>query len=198
MKEFWNDRFSSDNYVYGEDPNQILKAFIDRNEPGTILFPGEGEGRNAVYAAQQGWDAKAIDQSDVGMQKAMNLASKCNVDIDYSIGDILTFDYKLESFDAIALVFFHLPNMLRETIHQHLISLLKPGGRILVVGFTEEQLDYSSGGPKNIEMLYSEDILKEDFKTLDVIDCAKKIVELNEGPGHRGKGSVIRFEALKS
>ncbi len=198
MKEFWNDRFSSDSYVYGVEPNNILKDFIDRNNSGVILLPGEGEGRNVVYAAQKGWDAKAIDQSEVGKDKALKLASEGNVSIDYSVGDILTFDYKSESFDAIALVFFHLPESLRIKIHNHLISLLKPNGKLLVVGFSKEQLEYNSGGPKDIGMLYSEEMLKEDFKSLEVIKCERKIKELNEGPGHKGEGSIIEFEAVKN
>ncbi len=198
MKEFWNDRFSTDNYVYGIEPNELLKDYIDRNKTGVILFPGEGEGRNMVYAAQKGWDAKAIDQSDIGMVKAIKLAEKSNVKIDYSLGDILTFDYKSESFDSIALVFFHLPEMLRKKIHKHLISLLKPKGKIFIVGFTKEQLKYSSGGPKDVNMLYSEELLNEDFSGLEVIKCRTKEMELDEGPGHQGVGSVIEFEAVKN
>ncbi|MCW3785019.1 class I SAM-dependent methyltransferase [Plebeiibacterium sediminum] len=198
MKEFWNDRFSSDNYIYGVDPNVVLKDFIDRNKPGVILFPGEGEGRNIVYAAQKGWSAKAIDQSDKGKDKALKLALKNNVNIDYSVDDILTFDYKSESFDAIALVFFHLPEILRKKIHKHLISLLKPNGKIFIVGFTKEQLKYSSGGPKDVNMLYSEELLYEDFRGLEVIKCVTEEMELDEGPGHQGVGSVIEFEAVKN
>ncbi len=197
MKDFWNERFSSDTYVYGEHPNESLKAFIDRNRAGVILFPGEGEGRNVIYAAQKGWDAKAIDQSDIGKEKALKLATKSNVEIEYSVGDILTFDYKCESFDAIALVFFHLPPNIRKEIHNCLIHLLKPNGKIFIVGFSQEQLQYSSGGPKDIDMLYSEELLKEDFRELEVIRCSKNELELNEGPGHNGLGSVIEFEGKK-
>ncbi len=198
MKEFWNEKFASDHYIYGKEPNYILKNFIDRNSPGLILFPGEGEGRNAVYAASQGWKAKAIDQSDTAMLKALNLASELNVNIDYAVGDILTFDYQEASFDAIALIFFHLPEFLRTKIHHYLISLLKPNGKLLLTGFSKEQLNYKSGGPKDITMLYSEDMLKEDFKNLKIAYCTRKIAKLKEGPGHTGDASIIEFEAVKS
>ena len=197
MKEFWNERFSSEEYVYGTSPEVRLKDFIDRSTPGLVLFPGEGEGRNAVYAAKKGWTVKAIDQSEEACKKANLLARNKGVAIDYAVADILTFDYKPGSFDFIALVFFHLPEELRKKIHQHLISLLKPGGRIFIVGFSQEQLQYNSGGPRQIEMLYSEELLKNDFRDLKLIKCKTLLDELDEGPGHSGQASIIEFEAVK-
>ena len=135
MKEFWNERFAMDEFLYGEDPNPLFKEFIDVNKRGKILLPGEGEGRNAVYAAMRGWDVYAIDQSEEGKRKAELLAEKNKITINYDIGDILKYPYEPESFDVIAMVFLHLPSEQRISIHQHLTTLLKKGGRLFVIGF---------------------------------------------------------------
>jgi len=197
MKEFWNERFSSDTYLYGEEPNPHFKEFIDNNHKGNILLPGEGEGRNAVYAALQGWQVHAIDQSEQGMRKALLLAQKNKVSFDYQVGDILTSGFKSSSFDAIALVFLHLPMQVRKTIHSYLFSLLKPGGKFFIAGFSIEQLKYNTGGPKDVEMLYTSDLLREDFKDLQIVKNQKMITHLKEGHGHAGDASIIIFEGQK-
>ncbi|WP_066630074.1 class I SAM-dependent methyltransferase [Labilibacter marinus] len=197
MQQFWDERFSSETYLYGESPNPQFKNFLDSNTPGKILLPGEGEGRNAVYAAMQNWSVSAIDQSLVGKEKALSLASKNKVKIDYHIGDLLKHPYKTEQFDAIALVFLHLPKELRFNIHQQLTSLLKTGAKLLIVGFSEDQLKYNSGGPKDIEMLYSTDKLQSDFKDLQIDRNENVMANLEEGIGHKGQASLIVFEATK-
>lgn len=196
MKHFWNERFSSNDYLYGEEPNLKFKEFIDTNNPGRILLPGEGEGRNAVYAAKNGWVVNAIDQSKTGRDKAFLLAKKNEVKIDYVLGDLLKHDYKKESYDAIALVFLHLPPELRIQVHHHLIKLLKPKGKLYILGFTTDQLSYNSGGPKNIEMLYTKEALNKDFNQLNIVKNKYLVSSLTEGLGHDGEASLIEFEAV--
>ncbi len=197
MSLFWDDRFSGENYIYGEAPNQQFKEFIDSLPKGTILLPGEGEGRNAVYAALKGWNVIALDQSVKGKEKALALANKMQVNIDYRVEDLLKSDFSPGSFDAIALVFLHLPEEIRKKVHCYLQELLKPGGKLLLVGFSKDQLTYSSGGPKNIDMLYTCDMLNNDFTELSVEQNVKEMMELNEGLGHNGSGSVITFKGHK-
>ncbi len=197
MKEFWDDRFASDDYIYGKDPNPQFKRFINSNKPGKILLPGEGEGRNAVYAAEKGWQVVAVDQSEEGRKKAMMLAREKNVSIKYEICDVMKLEYSMNSFDAICLVFFHLPDSVRKNIHTYLYTLLKPNSKLWILGFSKDQLLYNSGGPKNIDMLYSNDILNEDFSELQIVVNKKYSEHLNEGKGHKGEASLIEFEALK-
>ncbi len=198
MKEFWDERFASEEYLYGELPNVQFKRFIDENKPGKILLPGEGEGRNAVYASQQGWQVWAIDQSDEGKKKAEKLAHNHKVDINYITGDLLKAPFDADCFDAVALVFFHLPTQIRLNIHAHLYHLLNNSGKMFITGFSKEQLKYQSGGPKDIEMLYTPEILANDFSQMKIVKNIRFNEHLNEGVGHQGIASLIEFEALKS
>ena len=106
MKEFWDDRFSNEEYYYGREPNLFFKNAIDELKPGKLFLPGEGEGRNAIYAAKLGWDVLAVDYSMAGVTKAMKLAAENNVTIRYETSDLLRYQAK-ESFDAIAVIFVH-------------------------------------------------------------------------------------------
>lgn len=197
MQSFWDERYASQKYIYGEEPNPQLKSFIDRNTPGKILFPGEGEGRNAVYAAMQNWDVVAMDQSSMAKTKAEALAAKQGVKIDYTIGDIVDNAYPPESFEVIALAFFHLPPQVRNKVHTYLASLLKPGGKLFLVGFSKQQINYNSGGPGNVDMLYSTNLLLEDFNGFQIVTNEQFVSHLNEGDGHDGLASLIEFEAIK-
>lgn len=197
MQSFWDERYASEKYIYGEQPNPQVKKFIDRNPPGKILFPGEGEGRNAVYAATQNWDVVAMDQSGIAKTKAEALAAKHGVKIDYAVGDISTNSYLPGSFDAIALAFFHLPPQVRAKVHTYLATMLKPGGTLFIVGFSKQQINNKSGGPSNIDMLYSTNLLLEDFKDLEIVTNVQFESHLNEGDGHDGMASLIEFEAIK-
>lgn len=70
MKEFWNGKYSSKEYIYGTEPNEYFKSALEKYRPGTILLPGDGEGRNAVYAAKKGWQVTAFDFSNAAKEKA--------------------------------------------------------------------------------------------------------------------------------
>ncbi|MEZ0130354.1 class I SAM-dependent methyltransferase, partial [Flavobacterium sp. LBUM151] len=107
--ERWNDRYSNEEFAYGEEPNNYFKEQIEKLKPGTILFPAEGEGRNAVYAAKLGWTVSAFDISEEGKNKALKLAETNNVSIDYKVGELETLNYHTEQFDAIALIYAHFP-----------------------------------------------------------------------------------------
>ncbi len=199
MNSFWNDRFMGDEYFYGITPNTNVKNFIDTMNGGRILFPGEGEGRNAVYAAMQGYDVVAFDQSSEAKRKALLLAKQKETQIEYFIGDILESSLQSNSFDAIVLCFFHLPNDIRLQLFPYFIDLLKPGGQIFIVGFSTEQLTngYKSGGPKELSMLYSQGLLSNDFRELNIEENKIFEGELDEGKGHQGLASLVVFKAKK-
>ncbi|TNE74094.1 class I SAM-dependent methyltransferase [bacterium] len=199
MKAFWNERYSQDEYVYGIKPNEYVKQQIKKIKPGTIFFPAEGEGRNAVYAAQLGWVVSAFDQSESAKDKAMKLAHVKKVVLDYQIHDILELDaYKNDSFDAIALVFVHLPQEIRIPFHKRLIELLKPGGTLIIEAFRQEQLEKTSGGPKLKELLMTREMLETDFSNLTIVELVEIETHLDEGAYHVGDASVIRLTGIKS
>ena len=198
----WNDRYSKDEFAYGEEPNNYLKEQLTQLSAGTILFPAEGEGRNAVYAAKIGWSVSAFDISDEGKSKAIRLAEKNNVTIDYKVGELETLDFENEQFDAIALIYAHFPANIKSLYHKTFDKYLKSNGTIIFESFSKKHIDYVTanenvGGPKDIESLFSIDEIKSDFPNYEIIELVEKEIELNEGLYHNGTGSVIRFIGRK-
>ena len=193
----WDDRYSSAEYVYGKKPNAFLVEQLSHLPHGTILFPCEGEGRNAVYAAQQGFTVSAFDGSAEGKKKALALANESGVTINYAVDDAMHIEYAHESFDIIVLIFAHFPADIRKKIHQRIVGWLKPGGTILLEAFQPLQMPLTSGGPKDISMLYTSDMLFDDFEKMDDIVIAHESIILDEGPLHQGKAEVIRMIAKK-
>jgi 2-polyprenyl-3-methyl-5-hydroxy-6-metoxy-1,4-benzoquinol methylase len=194
----WNDRYSTDEFAYGEQPNNYLKEQLVQLETGTILFPAEGEGRNAVFAAKLGWKVSAFDISMEGKNKALQLAENNNVSIDYQVGELQGLDYKTEQFDAIALIYAHFPSAIKSTYHKTLSNYLRKGGFLIFEAFSKQHLHYLAknekvGGPKEIDMLFSIEEIRADFENYEIIVLEEKEIELNEGLFHNGQGSVIRF-----
>lgn len=197
MNNFWNERYKNKEFAYGEAPNNFVKQELAKLTPGKILFPAEGEGRNAVYAAKQGWDVTAFDPSLEGKKKAKLLAAKHNVEIEYVIDGYETIDFPKEKFECIVLVFAHMPLKQRQKYHQKLITFLRPGGTLILEGFSKKQINNNTGGPQNIEMLFSEDELILDFDMFSNLKITEIDVVLNEGQFHQGKSSVIRITGIK-
>lgn len=197
MSTFWNQRFSSEEYIYGTAPSAYFKQVIDGLKPGRLLVPGAGEGRDAVYAASLGWEVYAFDQSEEGRRKAMLLAAKKNVQIRYEIEDAAEFTCHLQSYDMVALVFVHFEPALRKRFHNELVKCLQPGGLMLIEAFHKKQFGNSSGGPKNPEMLVTAEILAGDFSELAILENREMQVMLNEGTHHKGLAEVVRFLGRK-
>lgn len=200
--KMWNTRFGKEEYAYGTQPNEYLKDKLENLKPGSILFPAEGEGRNAVYAAQLGWKVSAFDISVEGQKKALKLAKKKQVSIDYEIGELANLGYEPEQFDAIALIYAHFPPNIRSEYHKLLHGYLKKGGTIIFEAFSKAHLDYKKknpnvGGPGNPDYLFSMEELQSDFSDYEILELKQTTVQLNEGDGHVGTGSVIRFLGKK-
>lgn len=198
MKEFWNDRYAEKEFVYGTLPNKFLQQSINELPQGKVLFAAEGEGRNAVFAAKKGYVVSAFDISESAKNKAEALAQEQQVTIDYLVGDVFDLGYAKQTFDGLVLIFAHFPAAERTAIHAHLLSLLKPGGVIIFEAFSKEQLNYSSGGPKEAEMLFSLEEIQKNFPGVAFKFIGQSIIHLDEGPYHQGEGSVIRFVARKN
>lgn len=200
---FWDERFSSEDYIYGTDPNEYVKEQLAKLEPGRILFVAEGEGRNAVYAATKSWEVVAFDPSEVGKKKALQLARLKNVEITYHLTDVENADFPLESFDAVVLIYAHFHESVRRRYHKKLAHYLKNGGYVLIEAFSKKHQENQkqnpkAGGPKNSEMLYLLKELKNDFEDFDFIHAEEVTTELNEGDYHVGKADVIRILARKN
>jgi len=201
-KSFWDERFGQSSYVYGESPNAYLKSKLSEMKTGKILFPCEGEGRNAVYAATLGWDVFAFDQSLEGKKKAAQLALKHSVQLEYSIDDIAHVNYTQDSFDSLALIFAHFPSSVRRQLHRKLAGFLKKGGFLILEGFDKghkanQQTNPKAGGPADVDMLFDIQELKEDFENFEFIEAETIIDTLHEGDYHVGISNLTRIFAIK-
>ena len=199
----WNERYSKEEFAYGEEPNNYLRDQLMKLPVGTILFPAEGEGRNAVFAAKLGWNVVAFDISNEGKNKAMKLAEKNNVTIDYKVGELEKLNFEREQFDAIALIYAHFPANIKSPYHKKFDGYLKKNGTVIFESFSKKHIDYVTenekvGGPKDIESLFSVDEIKSDFPNYTIIELVEQEIELNEGLYHNGIGSVIRFVGQKN
>ena len=194
---FWDERYSSYEYVYGIDPNEFFKQQIENILPGKLLLPGEGEGRNAVYAAKLGWLVDAFDQSTNAQKKALKLAEKNNVNINYSVVDLKKFAPADNYYNAAAIIFVHFDSEARSIFHHMIVDSLKPGGKLILEAFSKNQLGKNSGGPQSLEMLNSLDDIMKDFNELKTILLEEKNVFLREGEKHSGEASVLRYVGEK-
>lgn len=199
---FWDKRYSDDAYIYGTLPNRYFKDKLDAiPNPGRLLLLAEGEGRNAVYAAEKGWQVSAVDFSRTAQDKALKLAAARGVSIDYQVGNVQ--DYPFDSngpWDAIGLIYAHFPSTLRSSIHQKCAAALAPNGTLILEAFNRNQMNRLSGGPKNIDLLYSKQHLEADFEGADgiqILELGEATVSLQEGLGHEGLGDVVRFLGIR-
>ena len=192
---FWNQNFSVAGYKYGTAPNAFLAEQQPRFKPGgDVLVPGDGEGRNGVWLAQQGHRVTAMDGSEVGLQKAQSLASERGVALHTELGDLADWTPDPASFDAVVLVFVHLQPAIRARAHRRLAAALRPGGWLLLEGFHPQQLQHRSGGPKDPSMLFTPELLRDDFAGLLEEQLAwQGELTLNEGPGHQGLAHTTRW-----
>ena len=196
---FWDQQFAVEGFKYGTAPNAFLTTQAHRLAPGNqVLVPGDGEGRNGVWLAQQGHTVTAVDNSQVGLDKAQALASERGVSISTVHADLAAWAPEPSSVDAVVLVYLHLPPALRAQVHASLAQALRPGGWWILEAFHPSQLAHSSGGPKDEAMLYTPELLADDLGgQLAVIESWSGETRLDEGPGHQGLAHVTRWVAQK-
>lgn len=198
MRLEWDRRYAQPGYLYGLEPNVFVAGVLGGLPPGRLLLPGEGEGRNAVWAARRGWTVDAVDQSTVGRDKALALAARHGVAIRYDVADLARAAFTPGAYDAVAVAFVHLPSAVRAAVHGRLAAALRPGGTLVMEVFSKDQLPLSTGGPKNPDMLYVPDDLRRDFATLRIDSLESLRVMLDEGALHRGEAAVLRLVAVRA
>ncbi|WP_068471546.1 class I SAM-dependent methyltransferase [Saccharicrinis aurantiacus] len=202
MKEFWDERFSQSEFAYGTDASIYVQKVLPQLTPGKILFPAEGEGRNSVFAAQLGWKVSAFDFSIKGKEKADKFAQLKGVKVDYTVQSFMQEQYETEEFDAICMSSVHFPPNIKTAMHQRLNSYLKVGGYFIIDAFSKEhreinKLNPAAGGPPDADMMYSIEEIKHDFGNYEFIELKIERPHLNEGFGHVGESSMIRFIGKK-
>lgn len=195
MSTFWDQNFAVAGFKYGTAPNAFLVDQAHRFvAEADVLVPGDGEGRNSVWLAQQGHRLTAMDASAVGLQKANALAAERGVALQTVLGDLADWAPAAASFDAVVLTYVHLPPAIRQQAHRRLAAGLRPGGWLILESFHPAQLAHSSGGPKDAAMLYTPAMLSADFAgLLEETMAWEGETLLSEGPGHQGLAHVTRW-----
>jgi SAM-dependent methyltransferase len=201
---FWDQQFSIPAFKYGQQPNRFLCKQAGRLKPQSrVLLPGDGEGRNSVWLAEQGHHSTAMDSSRIGLEKAVSLAGQRGVSVAVIHADLADWVPEPAHYDAIVLTYVHLPTALRPLAHQRLAASLRPGGLFILEAFHPLQLGYQSGGPKAQAMLYSADMIRADLNQLLVRDFEEIMVRegealLDEGSGHQGPAYLTRYIARRT
>lgn len=194
----WNERYQTEEFVYGKSPNDFLAFAIEQiKRRGTLLSLGEGEGRNAIFLAKHDFSVTALDLSDVGLSKAKKLAQEAGVAIETIVADLSDYTIPRESYDVIVSIFCHLPSELQKRVNANIVNALKPGGFLILEGFSKDQLAFNSGGPRTPEMLLSLETVQEELQGLEFVISRQLERELSEGPLHSGRCSVVQILATK-
>ncbi len=197
MKAFWNNRFTEHTAVYGEEPNQFFKDFLDAQPmAGSMLLPAEGQGRNAIYAAKKGWQVDAFDFSEAAQKTTLDRAKREGVSVHYEVTDIGTFRAHRQ-YDCIALIFVHQPESLRKSFHQELVQALKPGGWLVAEVYSKSQIHNNTGGPQDLAMLYDVATFRSDFEGFNFLTLEELHTDISEGIFHSGMSDVVRCVARK-
>lgn len=195
----WNTRFAGDDFLFGTEPNRWLRDHTGVLPPGgRVLCVADGEGRNSVFLARQGFAVDAFDVSDVAVAKARRLAAKASVTVNFQLADCDGFAWPSAAYDGVAAIFVQFADpALRSRLFARIVASLKPGGVLILQGYTPKQLDYRTGGPSNAAHLYTEAVLREAFAGLTLVELRAYEDEIAEGSGHRGRSALIGLVARR-
>ena len=195
--ERWNQRFSAPGYLFGTQPNRFLaskKALLKKGQ--SALCVADGDGRNSVWLAQLGLEVAAFDISPVGVEKARRLAAERGVRVRYEVAGVYDWAWPLAAFDVVAAIFVQFADpAMREFMFARMVRALKPGGLLLLEGYTPKQLEYRTGGPPQVENLYTAPMLREAFRDLEVLELREYEDQLEEGERHTGRSALIDLVA---
>lgn len=195
----WNKRYDTEDYVYGTEPSRFLKLNTKYLNAGDrVLAVADGEGRNSAFMAELGLQVTAMDSSSVGLEKARRLAKERKVNVDFQLADLRGYDWDREQYDMVAAIFIQFADpVFRAEIFDGMERALKPGGLLMLHGYTPKQIEYGTGGPPVPELLYTRDMLADRFASWEILQLEDYEAELQEGPGHSGKSALIDLIARR-
>lgn len=196
---FWNHRFATPEFLFGSEPNGWLREHASIWAPGErVLCVADGEGRNSVWLAEQGLVVEAFDIAANGVDKARGLAAQRGVAVSYAVADCESYDWPNATLDGVAAIFVQFADPdLRTRLFTRMVSTLKPGGWLVLQGYTPRQLEYRTGGPPEASHLYTEAMLREAFAALDIATMREYEATLVEGSGHHGHSALIGMVARR-
>ena len=199
MATFWDERYAVEGYVFGTAPNVFLASQAARLHAGqSALAVADGEGRNGVWLAQQGLQVLSVDSSGVAQAKARKLADERGVTLQFETADMLAWDWGDARFDVIVAIFIQFADPAgRACQFEGIRRALRPGGLLLLQGYTPRQLEYKTGGPSALENLYTEPMLREWFGDWDIQHLCEHDEIINEGSHHSGMSALIDLVAYK-
>lgn len=195
----WDRRFSEPGFVFGTEPNAYLASQRHLFDAGkATLAVADGEGRNSVWLAQQGLAVDAFDISAVGVAKAAQLAQRAAVTVNFNVCDCDAWNWRPAAYDYVVAIFVQFADpVMRQRLFANMVSTLKPGGCLVLQGYTPKQLEYKTGGPGLLDHLYTEDLLRTAFAGLQVVDLQAYDAVLEEGQRHRGPSALIGMVVRK-
>jgi len=193
----WDERYATDEFVYGTAPNDFLRESVNYLPPGKVLCLAEGEGRNSVFLAGLGHQVTAVDSSGVGLAKARRLAKSRGFPIETVTADLGNYRIVPESWEGVVSIFCHVPAAVRGKLHAEVVTGLKPGGVLILEAYTPKQLDYGTGGPPNLALLMTLADLKDELAGLEFLRGVEVVREVIEGRLHTGMGAVVQVIARK-
>ena len=193
----WDERYDTETFVYGREPNDFLVENAGLIPGGRVLCLAEGEGRNAAYLARLGHEVVAVDSSAVGLDKAKRLAAEANVAIETVVADLADYAITDSSFAGIVSIFCHLPQVTRAALHERCLRGLTPGGLFILEGFTPRQLALATGGPKSLALLMEPDVIRQELPGLQFEVFRETERPVTEGKYHGGTAAVVQILASK-
>jgi SAM-dependent methyltransferase len=193
----WDERYGEEGFAYGTEPNDFLRENAHRMPVGRVLCLAEGEGRNAVWLAEQGFDVTAVDASSVGLDKAQRLAAERGVRLHSVHADLADFDIGGDAWDGILSIFCHLPPPLRVDVHRRCVKGLRAGGVFLLEAYTPRQLALKTGGPPVLDLLVEPEDLHAELSGLEFLMLDERERHIREGDFHDGVGAVVQVVARK-
>ncbi len=195
----WNRRFAGDDYLFGTEPNAWLREHAGVWASGQrVLCVADGEGRNSVWLARRGLQVTAFDIAEAGVAKARRLAAGQGVAVDFQVADCDGYAWPEAAFDGVAAIFVQFADPpQRERLFRHLVRSLKPGGTLLLQGYTPRQLEYKTGGPPFASHLYTPALLREAFADMEIVELRDYEADIAEGSGHCGRSALIGLVARR-
>lgn len=191
----WNQRYAEKELVWSAEPNRFLEREVTGLEQGTALDLACGEGRNAIWLAEQGWEVTGVDFSDVGIEKGRAIAKRRNVDLEWVVADATEYEPR-QTFDLVTILYLHTGAEERERWMSHARSAVSPGGLILYIGHDRSNIEHGVGGPQHPELLPTPEDLVNMLSGFE-IERAEVIERHVEGePGHGAQGDGIALDAL--